>query len=71
MFLFSIVIPFFNEEKNVLNLIEEINHTINKPNLNKNFYGLNKTLDKIKKIGYKHKLIDSRNVHVKMLLEKL
>lgn len=54
-------IDFFNEEQK---------NDSNK-HLNKNFYGLNKTLDKIKKIGYKHKLIDSRNVHVKMLLEKL
>ena len=54
-------IDFFNEEQK---------NDSNK-HLNKNFYGLNKTLDKIKKIGYKHKLIDSRDVHVKLLLEKL
>jgi cyclopropane fatty-acyl-phospholipid synthase-like methyltransferase len=39
--------------------------------INKNFYSLNKTLATLNKIGYNTKLIDSRNVHIKILIEKV
>tara|TARA_Y100000748_G_scaffold223575_1_gene188205 strand:+ start:6934 stop:7554 length:621 start_codon:yes stop_codon:yes gene_type:complete len=54
-------LDFFNlEQKNHLN-----------GHLNKNFYSLKKTIFTLQQIGFKEKLVDSRNVHVKMVVEKL
>ena len=39
--------------------------------LNKNFYSLKKTIFTLQQIGFKSKLVDSRNVHVKIVVEKL
>ena len=36
-----------------------------------NFYNINSTLDALKLIGFKSKLVDSRDVHVKLLIQKL
>tara|TARA_B100000424_G_scaffold155906_1_gene119186 strand:+ start:299 stop:910 length:612 start_codon:yes stop_codon:yes gene_type:complete len=39
--------------------------------INKNFYSLKKTLETLSNIGYNQKLVDSRNVHIKILVEKI